>query len=251
MTWPSQPGGLKLHVLDNTDPAAVARIDQQIAGKKSLFIVASKSGGTIEIQSFERYFWKKTLDACGGDVARAGRSFVAITDPATRLGTLAEEKKYRRTFVNPADIGGRYSALSYFGLVPAALLRAPLAPLLEAAVSFAQASGSVVPPEESPGLRLGAIMGAACKSGRDKLTLIMSPEIASLGSWVEQLVAESTGKEGKGIVPVDLEPVGAPDVYGSDRLFVHLRLGAGDARQEAAVEALQKAGQPVVRIAAG
>ena len=248
LTWPAQPRGLRLHVLDNTDPAAVARVDQQITGKKVLFIVASKSGGTIEIQSFERHFWKKTLDACGGDVAKAGRSFVAITDPATRLGQMAEEKKYRRAFINPADIGGRYSALSYFGLVPAALLHAPLDKMLEAAESFAQASGSVVPPEESPGLRLGAILGAACKAGRDKLTLIMSPEIASLGSWVEQLVAESTGKEGKGIVPVDLEPLGTPEVYAGDRLFVYVRLGAGDARQEAAVEALQRAGQPVVRI---
>nr|HVT10431.1 bifunctional transaldolase/phosoglucose isomerase [Polyangia bacterium] len=148
LTWPAQPRGLSLHVLDNTDPAAVARVDQLIAGKKALFIVASKSGGTIEIQSFERHFWKKTLDACGGEVAKAGRSFVAITDPATRLGQMAEEKKYRRAFINPADIGGRYSALSYFGLVPAALLRAPLDKMLEAAESFAQASGSVVPPEE-------------------------------------------------------------------------------------------------------
>ncbi|HSS39885.1 MAG TPA: transaldolase family protein, partial [Polyangia bacterium] len=248
LSWPAQPRGLSLHVLDNTDPAAVARVDQQIAGKKALFLVASKSGGTIEIQSFERHFWKKTLDASGGDVAKAGRSFVAITDPATRLGQMAEEKKYRRAFINPADIGGRYSALSYFGLVPAALLRAPLAEMLEAAESFAQASGSVVPPDESPGLRLGAILGAASKAGHDKMTLIMSPEIASLGSWVEQLVAESTGKEGKGIVPVDLEPLGTPEVYAGDRLFVYVRLGAGDARQEAAVEALQRAGQPVVRI---
>jgi transaldolase/glucose-6-phosphate isomerase len=248
LTWPSQPRGLQLHVLDNTDPAAVAHVDRQVTGKKTLFIVASKSGGTIEIQSFERHFWKKTLDACGGDVARAGASFVAITDPNTKLGQLAQEKKYRRTFVNPADIGGRYSALSYFGLVPAALLRVPLEAMLDAAQSFAQASGPVVPPEESPGLRLGAIMGAACKAGRDKLTLIMSPEIASLGSWVEQLVAESTGKEGKGIVPIDLEPLGAPEAYAGDRLFVHVRLGAGDPRQEVGVEALQKAGQPVVRI---
>jgi transaldolase/glucose-6-phosphate isomerase len=248
LTWPAQPRALRLHVLDNTDPAAVARVDQQIAGKKTLYLVASKSGGTIEIQSFERHFWKKALDAHGGDVARAGRSFVAITDPATKLGQMAEEKKYRRAFINPADIGGRYSALSYFGLVPAALLRAPLDAMLADAETFAQATGAVVPPEESPGLRLGAILGAACKAGRDKLTLIASPEVASLGSWVEQLVAESTGKEGKGIVPIDLEPLGSPEVYGNDRLFVYVRLGAGDPRQEAGVEALQKAGQPVVRI---
>jgi transaldolase / glucose-6-phosphate isomerase len=247
-TWPSQPRAVRLHVLDNTDPAAVARIDQQIAGRKALFLVASKSGGTIEIQAFERHFWKKALEASGGDVARAGRAFVAITDPATQLGQMAEEKKYRRVFVNPPDIGGRYSALSYFGLVPAALLRAPLEAMLDDAQAFAQASSAVVPPEESAGLRLGAILGAACKAGRDKLTLVMSPEIASLGSWIEQLVAESTGKDGKGIVPIDLEPLGPPEVYGNDRLFVDVRLGAGEARQDAAVEALRRAGQPVVRI---
>jgi transaldolase / glucose-6-phosphate isomerase len=251
LTWPSQPGALKLHVLDNTDPAAVAAVDRAIAGKKALFLVASKSGGTIEIQSFERHFWQKTLAENKGDVARTGAAFVAITDPATRLGQLAEEKKYRKTFVNAADIGGRYSALSYFGLVPAALIRAPLAGMLEAAVTFAAASSAVVPVEESPGVRLGAALGAACKAGRDKLTFVMSPEIASLGSWIEQLVAESTGKEGKGIVPIDGEPLGSPEVYGNDRLFAYLRFAGSDsaAKQDAAVAALEAAGHPVVRIA--
>jgi transaldolase / glucose-6-phosphate isomerase len=248
LTWPSQPGALKLHVLDNTDPAAVGEVDRAIAGKKALFLVASKSGGTIEIQSFERHFWQKALAENKGDVAKTGAAFVAITDPATRLGQLAEEKKYRKTFVNAADIGGRYSALSYFGLVPAALLRAPLAGMLEAAVTFAAASSAVVPVDESPGVLLGAAMGAACKAGRDKLTFVMSPEIASLGSWIEQLVAESTGKEGKGIVPIDGEPLGAPEAYGSDRLFAYLRFGAGDAKQDAAVVALEAAGHPVIRI---
>jgi transaldolase / glucose-6-phosphate isomerase len=249
LTWPSQRGGLKLHVLDNTDPAAVAEVDQAIAGKKALFVVASKSGGTIEIQSFEHHFWQKTLEANKGDVAKTGAAFVAITDPATRLGQLAEEKKYRKTFVNAADIGGRYSALSYFGLVPAALIRAPLAGILETAVSFAAASSAAVPVEESPGVRLGAALGAACKAGRDKLTFVMSPEIASLGSWIEQLVAESTGKEGKGIVPIDGEPLGAPEAYGNDRLFTYLRFDKGDAKQDAAVAALEAAGHPVIRIA--
>ena len=249
LTWPSQPGGLKLHVLDNTDPAAVAEVDRAVTGKKALFLVASKSGGTIEIQSFERHFWQKKLQDNGGDVAKTGAAFVAITDPATRLGQLAEEKKYRRTFINPGDIGGRYSALSYFGLVPAALLRAPLGGILEAATTFAAASSPVVPVEESPAVRLGAAMGAACKAGRDKLTFVISPEIAPLGSWIEQLVAESTGKEGKGIVPVDGEPLGAPEVYGNDRLFAYLRFGNGDAKQDAAVAALEAAGHPVVRIA--
>jgi transaldolase/glucose-6-phosphate isomerase len=248
-TWPAQPGGLHLHVLDNTDPSAVARVDLQIAGKKTLFIVASKSGGTLEIQSFERHFWQKVLAANDGDIARTGACFVAITDPATSLGKLAEEKRYRRVFVNPADIGGRYSALSYFGMVPAILLRAPVEGLLEASLAFAAASSPAVPPADNPGLRLGALLGTASKLGRDKMTLVMSPEIDSFGSWIEQLVAESTGKEGKGIVPIDREPLGAPEVYGADRIFVYLRFGAGDPGQDQAVAAIERAGHPVVRIA--
>jgi transaldolase/glucose-6-phosphate isomerase len=241
--------GAALHVLDNTDPAAVAAVDALIKGKKTLFVVASKSGGTIEIQAFERHFWQKTLERGGGDVARAGAHFVAITDPATRLGQLAEEKHYRRVFTNPADIGGRYSALSYFGLVPAALVGADVGALLASGVEFASASGAAVPVAESPGAVLGAALGAAAAAGRDKLTLVISPDIASFGSWIEQLVAESSGKEGKGIVPVDLEPVGKPETYGDDRVFVYLRSGAPDAKQDAAVAALEKAGQPIVRIA--
>jgi transaldolase/glucose-6-phosphate isomerase len=248
LTWPAQTGGLRLHVLDNTDPNAVRRVDQQISGKKTLFVVASKSGGTLEIQSFERYFWQKLLAANDGDVARTGACFVAITDPATGLGKLAEEKRYRNVFINPADIGGRYSALSYFGMVPAVLLRAPVEQLLEASLAFAGASSPAVPSADNPALRLGALLGTASKMGRDKMTLVMSSEIESFGSWVEQLVAESTGKEGKGIVPVDREPLGAPEVYGGDRIFVYLRLGAGDARQDQAMAAIERAGQPVVRI---
>ncbi|HEX4405790.1 MAG TPA: bifunctional transaldolase/phosoglucose isomerase [Polyangia bacterium] len=239
-------GGLRLHVLDNTDPAAVLAVDKLVEGKKTLFIVASKSGGTIEIQSFERHFWQKTLAQCEGDVARAGGHFVAITDPATRLGQLAEEKKYRRVFVNPADIGGRYSALSYFGLVPGALLGADVPGLVATSGEMAAASSPVVPAPDAAALRLGVIMGVAAKNRRDKLTIVASPELASLGSWIEQLVAESTGKEGKGVVPVDLEPLGAPADYGDDRLFVYIRLGEGDAAQSRAVGALEQAGHPVV-----
>ncbi len=169
--------GIRLHVLDNTDPAAVREIDGLIAGKQTLFIVASKSGGTIEIQAFERHYWQQTLTAAGGDIVAAGARFVAITDPATRLGQLAEEKHYRKTFINPADIGGRYSALSYFGMVPAALLGAPVDRLAGTGVAFAAASGPAVPAEESPGLWLGAALGAAAKAGRDKLTLVISPPL--------------------------------------------------------------------------
>jgi transaldolase/glucose-6-phosphate isomerase len=253
LTTPPAPGKLTLHVLDNTDPAAVREVDRAIGGKgnekkKALFIVSSKSGGTIEIQSFERYFWQKTLDACGGDVAAAGASFVAITDPATRLGQLAEEKHYRKVFINPADIGGRYSAISYFGLVPAALIGAHPSALVGSSLEMAAASGPVVPEAESPALVLGAALGAAAKAGRDKLTLVMTPAIASFGSWVEQLVAESTGKEGRGIVPIDAEPLGPPEVYGPDRFFVYVRLGDGDPAQETGVAALERVGQPVVRV---
>jgi transaldolase/glucose-6-phosphate isomerase len=242
------PGALRLHVLDNTDPAAVLRVDMAVEGKKALYIVSSKSGGTIEIQAFEHHFWQKVMEQNEGDVARAGAHFIAITDPATRLGQLAEEKKYRRVFTNPADIGGRYSALSYFGLVPGALLGADVAGLVASAVAMASACASVVPAGEIAALGLGATMGVAARSGRDKLTLVMSPEIASLGSWIEQLVAESTGKEGKGVVPVDLEPVGAPAVYGDDRLFIYVRLAEGDPAQNKAVGALEEAGQPIVYV---
>jgi transaldolase/glucose-6-phosphate isomerase len=240
--------GLRLHVLDNTDPAAVREVDALIAGKQALFIVASKSGGTIEIQAFEHHYWEQTLAAMGGDAPAAGARFVAITDPSTKLGQLAEDKHFRKTFINPADIGGRYSAISYFGLVPAALLGAPVDKLVDTAVAFGAASGPAVPAEDSAGLWLGAALGAAAKAGRDKLTLVISPAYSSLGSWIEQLVAESTGKEGKGIVPVDMEPLGPPSVYAADRIFVHIR-GEEDVAQMAALAALEKAGHPVVRIA--
>jgi transaldolase/glucose-6-phosphate isomerase len=239
-------GGLKLHVLDNTDPAAVLAVDKATEGKKALYIVASKSGGTIEIQSFEKHFWQRALAQAEGDVARAGACFVAITDPATRLGQLAEEKKYRRTFVNPADIGGRYSALSYFGLVPGALAGADVGGLVASGAEMAAASAAVVPAPDAAALRLGVMMGVAAKTGRDKLTLVVSPALASFGSWIEQLVAASTGKEGRGVVPVDLEPLGEPAAYADDRLFVYIRLGEGDPAQSRAVGALEKAGQPVV-----
>ena len=242
--------GLPLHVLDNTDPAAVTEAERGGDLATTLFIVASKSGGTIEIQSFERHFWDRVLKLRGGDVSRAGAQFVAITDPATRLGQLAEEKKYRRTFINAADIGGRYSALSYFGLVPAALLGIDLGALLDSAVTMAEGSSAHVAATEIPAIELGAIMGVLEARGRDKMTLLVDPEIESLGSWIEQLVAESTGKEGKGVVPVDLEPGGAPEGYGADRLFVRISLGegAGAARLDETAAALARAGHPVVRL---
>ncbi|MBC8131650.1 MAG: glucose-6-phosphate isomerase [Deltaproteobacteria bacterium] len=218
--------------------------------RTTLFVVASKSGGTIEIQAFEHYFWDRVLALHQGDVGRTGAQFVAITDPATRLGQLAEEKRYRKVFVNPADIGGRYSALSYFGLVPAALLGVDIAAVIDGAVQISIGSSSLLPAEDIAGLKLGAALGTEFGRGRDKMTLVTDPEIETLGSWIEQLVAESTGKEGKGIVPVDLEPLGSPEVYGPDRVFVRTILGAGtgDASLTAGVAALERAGFPVIRL---
>ena len=248
-TFGTGAAGLPLHVLDNTDPAAVRAVERAGDLATTLFLVASKSGGTIEIQAFERYFWDRVLALRGGDVAKAGAQFVAITDPATRLGQLAEEKKYRRSFVNPADIGGRYSVLSYFGLVPAALLGVDVAALIEGAVELGHGSSAHLPAGEIAGVQLGALLGTLAGQGRDKMTLVTDPEIEALGSWVEQLVAESTGKEGKGIVPIDLEPLGAADTYGPDRVFVRTALGGGSgSKLDAGVAALERAGHPVVRL---
>ncbi|MES1205742.1 MAG: bifunctional transaldolase/phosoglucose isomerase, partial [Pseudomonadota bacterium] len=254
-TFAGHATGLALAVLDNTDPAAVRAVEQAGDLRTTLFVVASKSGGTIEIQAFEHYFWARVLALHGGDVARAGAQFVAITDPATRLGQLAEEKHYRKTFINPADIGGRYSALSYFGLLPAALLGADVDALVDGGAALALASSPHLPAREIAGMELGAVLGTLAARGRDKMTLVSDPEIETLGSWIEQLVAESTGKEGKGIVPVDLEPLAAPALYGPDRLFVRMTLAGGHGRAAAAnaaltegVAALERAGYPVVRL---
>jgi len=243
--------GIGLEVLDSTDPAAVAAVEQAIDLDRTLFLVSSKSGGTIEVRSFERYFWNKVLARRGGDVARAGSQFVAITDPGTQLEHLATDNQYRTIFRNPPDIGGRYSALSYFGLVPAALLGIDVAALLGRSRAMATACRAPAL-GDNPGGDLGLRLGALAKVGRDKLTLVMSPKIASLGSWVEQLVAESTGKLGKGILPVDAEPPGPATVYGGDRVFVVTQL-AGDAPAASPelLQALRAAGHPVIEIELG
>jgi hypothetical protein len=205
----------------------------------ALFVVSSKSGTTLETDCLMRHFW-----------ARSGRGaqFVAVTDPGTPLGSLAAERGFRRVFVNPADIGGRYSALSLFGLVPAALAGVAVGRLLERGRAMARACGSEVPVAEHPGAWLGAVLGEAALHGRDKLTFVLPPDVAGFGLWVEQLVAESTGKEGRGILPVVGEPLGDAAVYGDDRLFVHLgRRGHGDADVDRRLAALAGAGHPVVR----
>jgi transaldolase/glucose-6-phosphate isomerase len=237
-TFGAVKGHPKLHVLDTTDPSTILGVRSKIKIPTSLFIVASKSGETTETLSHFAYFWEQ---AKGN-----GKQFAAITDPGTSLEKLAREHKFRWTFTNPPDIGGRYSALSYFGLVPAALMGIDVAEMLERATEMEHSCADSVPVETNPGAWLGAVMGRLATLGRNKVTLIASPKVATFGYWVEQLIAESTGKEGKGIVPVEGEPVGKPAVYGDDRLFVYIRMDADPPHR--AVQALEKAGQPVVTL---
>lgn len=233
-TFGVKRGSLDLVVLDSTHPSSVAGVERSVDLDRTLFIVASKSGGTVETLSHFSYFFERT--------GRRGERFIAITDPGTPLEALARDKGFRRVFLNPPDIGGRYSALSLFGLVPGALIGADLGALLDAAEEMACACQACVPCDENPGAWLGAVIGEATRAGLDKLTLVLPEAIAGLGGWVEQLVAESTGKEGTGIIPVVGEPLGLPEVYGTDRLFVTLGEHAG-------LEALEAAGHPVVRLA--
>ena len=239
-------GYLDLRVLDTTDPAAVRAHAERLDLSRTLFVVSTKSGTTSETLAFFRYFYNRTLEKLG--VQDAGNHFIAITDPGSALHTLANDLGFRETFLNDPDIGGRYSALSFFGLVPAALLGIDIGLLLEKAESMARQSRLPDPTEgRNTGAVLGAILGTLQTLGRDKLTLISSPILSPLGAWIEQLLAESTGKEGKGILPVEGELPGSPAVYGTDRLFVSLSLN-GDITFEARVLALEKAGHPVVRI---
>lgn len=232
--------GLVLHVLDSTDPDALRDVEAAIDVAKTLFVVSSKSGGTIETLSAFHHFWERT----GGD----GAQFVAITDPGTSLDRLATERGFRRVFRNNPEIGGRYSALSYFGIVPAALLGADIHALLEGA---AVASEGCCNPDvsQNSGLWLGCALGELALAGRDKLTFVVDEPIGSFGLWVEQLVAESLGKHGKGILPVADEPVGAPEAYGDDRVFLHLR-SEDDPAHDDALKALADAGQPVITVRA-
>jgi glucose-6-phosphate isomerase len=226
-------GGLRLHVLDSTDPGAVRELEDSLDLEKTLFIVSSKSGGTVETLSHMRYF----LERSGGD----GSRFVAVTDPGSPLIELARGAGFRRVFENDPNIGGRYSVLSLFGLVPAALVGVDVEAMLRSAQDGERSASD-------HGLWLGAALGELALRGRDKLTFVVSDPIASFGLWAEQLVAESTGKQGKGILPVADEPLGDPAAYGDDRVFVHLRnSGEPDAR----VEELAGAGHPVITIDAG
>jgi len=246
-TFPTVEGLPRLRVLDSTDPRQIKTLEDSIDLSRTLFFVSSKSGTTLEPNIFAAYFHTLLSDRLGP--AEAGRRFIAITDPGTALEKFAAETGYRAVFHGWLPIGGRYSALSDFGMIPGAASGIDVLALLDRAERMAHACAGCVPATDNPGLALGIIIGVCATAGRDKLTVIASPGIRSVGAWLEQLIAESTGKDGTGVIPVDREPLGAPDVYGEDRLFVYLRLTAdNDADQEKHVIALEAAGHPVVRI---
>jgi len=238
-------GYLDLAVLDSTDPAAVAAHERRLDPTKTLYIVSTKSGGTVETLSLFNYFYTRVSEAVGAE--RAGAHFIAITDPGSALERLAREHGFRNVFLNDPNIGGRYSALSHFGLVPAALIGVDLKRLLERAVRMARGCSRDLPGNDNPAAWLGAILAALAQAGLDKATFIASPAVASFGDWVEQLIAESTGKDGTGIVPVVAEPPGAPAVYGDDRLFFYLHLEGDDAYADQ-IDLLERARRPVVRL---
>jgi glucose-6-phosphate isomerase/transaldolase/glucose-6-phosphate isomerase len=246
-TFGSAPGYPELIVLDSTVPAWVQSVSETIDPARTLFVVSSKSGSTTEPNMFYAYFRGLVENAVGKD--GAGQHFIAITDTGTPLENLAMEQGFRWVFANPSEIGGRYSVLSYFGLVPAALIGVDLDRLIARADRMREECVPGIPVHENPGAWLGVVMGVLAQRGRDKLTLVTSPSISSFGLWVEQLIAESTGKEGLGIVPVAGEPLGSPNHYGDDRVFVYLRLDGDDNDEsDKAVEAIQESEQPVVRL---
>jgi len=233
-------GGLDLMVLDSTDPAAVLAAAERSDPVRTLYLVSSKSGTTAEPNALMEYFWERVRRTQGD---AAGANFVAITDPGTPLERRATERGFRRVFANPPDIGGRYAALSYVGLVPAALMGHDLGKLLDRAARMLRACGPGVRAAENPGVALGALLGACARNGCDKLTLVLPDRLLGFGDWVEQLVAESTGKEGRGVVPVVGEALGTPREYGPDRLFVALQVGT---RPDRRLAALARAGHPAV-----
>jgi transaldolase / glucose-6-phosphate isomerase len=248
--YPDGDKGLNVHVLDSTDPAAVAAYDEALDASRTLRVIATKSGSTTETLAFLAHYWALEEGRVGHFPRnRAGNEFVSITDPGAPLKAVPHSNYFRESFLNPEDVGGRYSALTYVGLVPAALLQLDLDPLLEDARIMADSTK--LDTDDNPALVLGAAMAALAVAGRDKLTFVIEPDLASLGAWLEQLIAESTGKQGVGIVPVDGEPLGAPEVYGHDRVFV--RLGpASDSDWHSEVDhklgALVEAGHPLIDI---
>jgi transaldolase / glucose-6-phosphate isomerase len=250
LTFGKHPGFPELHVLDSTDPAQVRTREQQIDLAHTLFIVSSKSGGTLEPNIFKQYFFERVKQTIGDE--KAGQHFVAITDPGSKMQRVGEQDHFRHILFGRANIGGRYSALSDFGIAPAALMGVDVKTLLERTQQMVEACGPSRPAAENPGVVLGVILGTAGlpQFKHDKVTIITSPGVSDLGAWLEQLIAESTGKDKKGLIPVDRERPAPPQTYGADRMFVYLRLETNTAaEQDEAVAALERAGEPVVRIA--
>jgi transaldolase / glucose-6-phosphate isomerase len=246
-TFGSSPGFPDLHVLDSTDPAQIRRFEGRIDPARTLFLVSSKSGSTLEPNIFKQYFFERAKQAVGA--REAPNRFVAITDPGSSLEKAGLTEGFRSVFHGMPSIGGRYSVLSDFGMAPAAAIGIDTQAFLESTAEMVRSCAASSPPVENPGVILGAILGTCQRRGRDKVTILASKSLTDFGAWLEQLLAESTGKLGKGIVPVDAEPLGAPMVYGNDRLFAYLRLAADrDEEQQRGAAALEAAGQPVVRI---
>ncbi|WP_375776292.1 bifunctional transaldolase/phosoglucose isomerase [Bradyrhizobium sp. ma5] len=246
-TFPHRSGFPRLHVLDSTDPAQVRAMEEYVDIAKTLFIVSSKSGGTTEPNVMKDYFFDRVAKAIGKD--KAGHRFIAVTDPGSSLQKVAIKQGFARIFYGDPAIGGRYSVLSPFGLVPAAAAGIDVRSLLGHTLAMVRSCGADVPPQENPGVQLGLAMGIAGLEGRDKVTIFASPDVADFGAWAEQLIAESTGKDGKGLIPIEGETIGDAAVYGNDRFFIDLRTeGEHDAAHEAKLAALEAAGHPVVRI---
>jgi transaldolase/glucose-6-phosphate isomerase len=247
ITFGKQPGHPELHVLDSTDPAQIRSVESQVDLARTICIVASKSGSTLEPNIFKQYFFDRVQHIVGKE--KTGERFLAITDPGSKMQQVAERDQFRKIFFGVPSIGGRYSALSNFGMVPAAIMGLDVRKFLDRTEEMVRACRPEGPADQNPGAVLGAILGTLGNLGRNKVTLVTSPGIHDLGAWLEQLIAESTGKQGKGLIPVDREALGAPEVYGNDRVFVYLRLAdEPDAAQKQKLDALRSARQPVVEI---
>lgn len=237
----------RLHVLDSTDPMQIHNLENNIDLTKTIFIVSSKSGSTLEPNIFKDYFYSRLQTVL--NKTEVGDRFIAITDPGTQLANLASEENFQTVFDGTPSIGGRYSALSSFGMVPAGLMGINVKEFLQHAESMAQACSPNALPQDNPGVLLGIMLGVYANHGKNKVTLVVSPEIKSLGAWLEQLLAESTGKMGKGLIPVDQEPLGTPDVYGNDRVFIYIRLdNTVDTAQDSALAMIEESGQVVIRL---
>ena len=247
MTFGKASGYPDLHVLDSTDPAQIKATEEKVDLNSTICIVSSKSGSTLEPNIYKQYFFDRVKAKVGEK--EVGNRFIAITDPGSKMQRVAEKDKFRKIFMGVPSIGGRYSALSNFGMVPAAVMGIDVAKFLKTTQKMVEACGQETDGTTNPGVILGTILGTAANQGRDKLTIVTSPGIFDLGAWLEQLIAESTGKSGRGIIPVDRERLAKPETYGDDRVFAYLRLESEpDKEQSSAVDALAKAGHPVVRI---